>query len=1281
MAKEKSKKDAGNDNSGKNSNDLLFGSAEDDRLVGGAGADLLNGLAGNDKLVGAAGDDQLDGGAGDDKLNGGAGADTLRGGAGSDTVKAGSGNDHAFFDFTINSDSTDIYLGGDGIDTLHLGLNFSALSQPDVVEDIHNYLRFAALNTNSESGEISDDLFLFSSLDLTLGGWEMIELHVADQPEGVTSEIKTAGDDGGALDGGGGSDLLFGGAGADVISGGAGDDLIQGGEGDDLILWSNGDGNDVINGGADWDEVALTLDESQSEAIVVSADSEGNLIVSGGGFTLTIDEVQDLTFFASDSSTGLNITVGDISATDIANDTVSFTGNDSADYFDGSENPKNHQLKGEGGNDTLIAGNGNDKLEGGDGNDLLQGNGGTNYLYGGSGDDVLGEHPENSNTWGTDYMWGGTGDDVYYIDGGYSRASENPDEGIDTIITNTLRSGEGFTLDANVENLSLVGNVVSYGIGNDLDNEIKGLTSISYTLKGEGGNDTLIGNSQDDHLDGGSGTDSMEGRKGNDTYIVDRAGDTIEERANGGLDSVESAVNFQLPRFVENLTLIAGALEGHGNSENNNILGNDADNFLSSGTGTNTLDGGAGQDTVSYADVLRENTETLKVNLASGTASLWTTSDSLFGTNVLSDDLISIEHVIGSSGKDSIRGGDGNNTLKGEGGNDTLKGGAGDDLLYGNGGKDKIEGEDGNDTLYGGKGNDSLNGGAGQDHLDGGAGNDIYYVDHAGDTVEEGDDGGNDKINSSINLQLPAHVENLSLISTADNGEGNFLDNLIEGSSASIAYELHGNDGDDTLEGNNNGDLLYGDAGNDILRGYDGTDTLYGGSGNDELEGGDGNDKLFGDADNDFLYGNKGQDDLFGGDGNDVLEGGDGDDLLEGGKGDDTLKGGNGTDEMYGGSGNDTYYVNYSGDTVEESPDAGSDLVLAKTKSYTLGGNVESLELTATEHTAVTGEGNELPNVIIGTVAGVDYTLKGYDGNDDLIGNSGNDVLMGGNGADGMNGGDGDDTYYVNHSGDIVTEGGNAGLDLVIAKIESYTLTDYVELLDLTATGFTKVTGEGNAVGNIITGTIAGVDYTLRGFDGNDELIGNSGSDTLYGGAGHDTLRGKQGNDLIYGGSGNDELNGADGNDSLRGGKGSDQVLGQNGDDFLHGEQGNDTVKGGAGNDMIIGGIGNDTLVGGDGEDRFLFLEGSGEDVIEDFDAGDGDIIVIALRGFGFWDDKDGNNEFTPNAGEITFRISEQVAQDGNDAILTLSNNDTVTLVGVYVDDLSSSNFLFNVNY
>jgi Ca2+-binding RTX toxin-like protein len=89
----------------------------------------------------------------------------------------------------------------------------------------------------------------------------------------------------------------------------------------------------------------------------------------------------------------------------------------------------------------------------------------------------------------------------------------------------------------------------------------------------------------------------MVGCAGNDTYIVNSIGDLVTEKANEGIDTVQSSVTYTLGSYVENLVLAGtAAIKGTGNGGHNSIVGNGAANTLSGGSGNDSLDGGAGND-------------------------------------------------------------------------------------------------------------------------------------------------------------------------------------------------------------------------------------------------------------------------------------------------------------------------------------------------------------------------------------------------------------------------------------------------------------------------------------------------------------------------------------------------------------------------------------------------------------------------------------------------------------------------------------------------------------
>ncbi|MEP2532956.1 hypothetical protein [Shimia sp.] len=403
------------------------------------------------------------------------------------------------------------------------------------------------------------------------------------------------------------------------------------------------------------------------------------------------------------------------------------------------------------------------------------------------------------------------------------------------------------------------------------------------------------------------------------------------------------------------------------------------------------------------------------------------------------------DRLYGLGNLDDLRGGRGDDRLYGGYDDDRLYGDLGNDLLYGEQDDDILEGAEGNDELYGGSGADILRGGAGDDILNGetgldlligGVGNDTYYVDRAGDVIQDNglaSDRDTVVVIGSFNYVLGNGLENADLSDESGSADltGNGLNN-----------ELTGNNADNELRGGAGNDTLYSQAGDDTVDGGDGNDLIIGGSGagNDTYRGGNGvdtvkftsatagisvdligeaagsigqgdpagigRDKLFGIENviggdyGDFLIGTDGKNELRGQKGNDVIQGRLGDDLLfggagfdilEGGKGNDTIEGGDGRDEVRLGNGFDVFNDNAQGDEF------GRDTVF--------GGN-----------------GND--------------TINGGAGYDEFRGEAGNDLIFGGNGFDHLFGGSGADTLYGGKGNDTIEGGdgqdqmtGGAGLD------------------------------------------------------------------------------------------------------------------------------------------------------------------------------------------------------------------------------------------------------------
>ncbi len=896
------------DGTGNGLNNVITGNSGDNVLDGQGGNDTLNAGDGNDTLFGSSGHDALNGGAGADQLSGGSGNDTLNGGSGADAMAGGTGHDT----YVVENDGDVVTeAAGEGTDTVHSSITYT------LTDDVEN-------------------LTLTGSADIDGTGNELDNIINGNSGANVLDGL--AGND--TLNGNAGNDTLLGGEGHDTLRGHSGSDRIEGGSGNDTL--DGGYGADTMAGGTGDDTYVV---DNGSDAVSEQAGEGTDTVRSSVSRTLS-ENVENLTltgyYNISGTGNGLNNVI---------------SGNRGSNTLRGLEG--DDTLSGNAGNDTLDGGTGADTMSGGSGNDTYvvddagdvvtesyrsgrdtvrssitytltdnvedltltgtenldgTGNGLNNVITGNSGDNVL------DGKSGSDTLVGGLGDDTYMVDRSSDTIVEHADEGRDTVF-----AAADYTLSGHIENLTLTGTADYSGTGNATDNRIAGNTGDNRlsgnagadTLVGGEGNDSLFGGSGQDQLeggaghdllDGGSGADVMAGGVGDDVYVVDDAGDVVDESAGEGTDTVRASIDYMLGDNIENLELIGtSAIDSTGNAASNTIAGNDGDNVLKGlegddtlfGNGGNdTLDGGTGADTMSGGRgddtyLIDDMGDSVNEGAGRGNDTVITDLDYALSDNVENLVLTGSEDLSGTGNAldNTITGNAGANTLDGGAGADVMVGGAGDDTYVvdnagdsvaelaregmdtvfasashsldanvenlnltgtgsisgsGNALDNWIVGNAGANTLSGNGGNDTLDGGAGADTLIGGAGGDVYVVDNAGDAVFEAAMAGDDTVHSSVSYSLSDNVENLSLSGSADiDGRGNTLDNHMVGNQGDNS--LWGGAGNDVLEGGLGDDVLMGGAGDDryVFRLGDGDDTfldtqgfntLYVGSGLTEFD-------------------------------------------------------------------------------------------------------------------------------------------------------------------------------------------------------------------------------------------------------------------------------------------------------------------------------------------------------------------------------------------------------------------------------------------------------------
>ncbi len=274
-----------------------------------------------------------------------------------------------------------------------------------------------------------------------------------------------------------------------------------------------------------------------------------------------------------------------------------------------------------------------------------------------------------------------------------------------------------------------------------------------------------------------------------------------------------------------------------------------------------------------------------------------------------------------------------------------------------------------------------LSGGTVTGSVMGGQGNDDYFVNNTGLILSEALNGGVDTVYSSVTWTLGANFEYLTLTGNAAiDGFGNNLDNDITGNNASNV--LRGRGGNDVLYGDGGEDSLVGGAGNDIYF-YDEEDSYAEGA-----EGG--TDRLvleFGSPDTTLVMANNIERFSTGGGTMNInVTGNASNNNITTADGNDTLNGTTGTDTLDGGSGSDLYITD-GGDILIETD--GIDTVQSSV-SFSLGGGFENLTLTGS--TAITANGNDLSNRLIGNSAS--NNIDGKLGADTMTGAGGNDNFI-----------------------------------------------------------------------------------------------------------------------------------------------------------------------------------------------------------------------------------------------------------------------------------------------
>jgi Ca2+-binding RTX toxin-like protein len=645
-------------------NDTLLGGAGGDTLDGGDGVDSILGEAGDDSILGGAGNDTVDGGDGIDRIRGGDGDDILsggtsndgdslygeegndtiygydgidyvEGGVGNDYVEGGNGNDtldgQADNDTLYGQDGNDILYGRTGDDILGGGNNDDVLKGEDgndtITGDAGNDELVGGQGTNRLDGGVGNDLFTMGSgVDSVIGGIGTDTINYSTSTAGVTVNLTTGIGTNGDADGdtyatveyviaSNYSDSITGDAANNVITGGAGDDYINLGNGTNTATGS--EGNDTLVGGGGVDTFYYSMSNI--------ANALGNDLIDGGAsndfydaylrtsaITLYLDGSKDINgnLIADSTDNGVTLTSGYVGFAKTTYNTVL-----AVDQMVNVENAR--------------GGTSADLVVGSDVANVLYGHTGADTLYGYGGDDVInadsGTTAGSGTDTGTDTIYGGDGNDAIYIN--YGNDVIDGGAGSDWLY---FFGGNKFVIDLSIGTASSQYLVPTYNFTVSGIENVSGST-VSDTLTGDSGANTILGNLGDDILDGGGGNDTASYSGATAAVLVNLVTGTATGGA--GNDTISNFENVLGSGYGDTLTGSAG---------NNTITASDGNDSLYGGAGADTLYGGNGD------DILYANTN--------GDASLY---DRLYGeagndTLYVDSGMATVDTVDGGSGTDTM---------------------------------------------------------------------------------------------------------------------------------------------------------------------------------------------------------------------------------------------------------------------------------------------------------------------------------------------------------------------------------------------------------------------------------------------------------------------------------------------------------------------------------------------------------------------------------------------------------------------------------------------------
>ncbi len=652
--------------------DTILGSNGQDLLIGGEGSDFIDGQQGNDTALLGAGDDvfQWDPGDGNDVVEGQDGSDTLRfnGSAASEIMTASANGGRVLFTRNVANivmdlndvESLDIAALG-GADQIVVN-DLSGTDMTEVNVDLAGTLGGTAgdaaadtVTVNATNGgdivDVSGSGASLAVLGLAArvnianseGANDMLVINGLGGNDGITATTLPAGAGKLVLDGGTGDDTILGSQGADTILGGDGDDFVFGdngndtallGAGDDVFQWDPGDGNDVIEGGADEDQL-LFFGSNASETVNILANGGRTLFTRDvANVVMDMNDVERIEYRALGGAD--NIVVGDLSGTEVtgiaidlrgpngggdgAADTVTVSGTNGADAIDVTGDAGGINVYGlaaeigifdqEQANDRLV-------VNGGGGGDLidassLEADGIRLTMNGGLGKDVL------IGSEGGDLVNGGDGDDLALMGAGDDMFVWNPgddndvvegQDGHDSLLFNGANAGEIINIGANGDRVTFTRNIANVVIDlNDMEEIVfNAFGGADQIVVGDlSGTDASVIRLNLGGADGQPDTVTLNGTGGDDVIQV-VTGDDGVVRVFGlaavveisGFDSLDRLIVNALggDDVIEASGLDVGlAFTGDGGTGDDVLLGGTGNDVLLGGIGDDVLIGGPGLD-------------------------------------------------------------------------------------------------------------------------------------------------------------------------------------------------------------------------------------------------------------------------------------------------------------------------------------------------------------------------------------------------------------------------------------------------------------------------------------------------------------------------------------------------------------------------------------------------------------------------------------------------------------------------------------------------------------